>query len=127
MGIIGLDNLADELVQAYRSGTDDITAQAMEAAKSRAYECRDNIQKDSPSDSNKYASGWVARKTKDGYVVYNRTKANIEMPLEHGRIITKGSRKGQRTVARPHIYANADKARDAFVEDCVKIVRKGGR
>lgn len=127
MGIVGLDSLMNDIVQTYKSGTDDITKQAMVAAKNRATECRDNIRNDSPSDSNDYAKGWTVRKTKDGYVVYNRKKANIEMPLEHGHVITRGEHKGERTKAYPHIYDNADKARDDFVNDCIKIVKKGGR
>lgn len=127
MGIKGLDHLADDIVQAFTSGIDDITAQAMDSAKNRANECRDNIRKDSPSDSNDYAKGWTVRKTKNGYMVYNKARANIEMPLEHGHVITRGKNKGQRTKAYPHIYDNADKARDAFVDDCTKIVKKGGR
>ena len=59
MGIVGLDSLMNDIVQTYKSGTDDITEQAMVAAKNRATECRDNIQNDSPSDSNDYAKGWT--------------------------------------------------------------------
>lgn len=127
MGIIGLEHLAQDIVEAYSSGVDDITAQALSAARERAKECRDNIKKDSPHKSNKYALGWKFRKVKDGYEVYNKNRPNIEMPLEHGRVITKGPHKGERTKAIPHIYDNADAARDAFVNDCLKISRNGGR
>lgn len=126
MSISGLDHLAEDIIEAYSAGVDNITAQAMEAAKQRANECRDNIKQDSPSDSNEYASGWKVRKTKDGYEVYNQNKPNIEMPLEHGHVITRGAHKGERTKAKPHIYSNADKSRDDFLDDCLKIAEKGG-
>lgn len=126
MRITGLDHLAEEIVQAYSKGVDNITAQVMEAAKQRANECKDNIKLASPSQSNKYASGWKVKKTKDGYEVYNKNKPNIEMPLEHGHVITRGEHKGERTKAKPHIYDNADKARADFINDCEKIAGKGG-
>lgn len=127
MGILGLDSLETQILETYRSGMDNITAQAMDAAKVRANECKESIQNDSPSNSSEYKRGWVVRKTKNGYVVYNKNRANIEMPLEHGHVITKGANKGKRTKAYPHIYANADKSREAFVDDCTKIVKKGGK
>ncbi len=126
MSISGLDHLTKDIIEAYSAGVDNITAQVMEAAKQRANECRDNIKQDSPSDSNEYASGWRVRKTKDGYEVYNQNKPNIEMPLEHGHVITRGAHKGERTKAKPHIYSNADKSRDDFLDDCLKIAEKGG-
>lgn len=122
----GFDSLADEIVQAYSRGMDDITAQAMEAAKKRAKECRDSIKRDSPSKSRNYSKGWRLKKVKDGYEVYNKNRPNIEMPLEHGHVFTKGKNKGKRAAAKPHIYKNADKARDDFINDCIKIAGKGG-
>lgn len=120
MGIVGLESLASDIVQKYEKGIDDITAQAMEKAKECAEECLENIKADSPG-TGKYKSGWKKRKTKNGYVVYNTTKPNIEMPLEHGHVITRGPKKGERTKAHPHIYDNADKAREKFISECSKI------
>lgn len=127
MGSTGLDHLAEDIVQFYKAGMDEITQQAMEAAKTRANECKEAIQRDSPKDSQEYAKGWKVRKIKNGYMVVNTTKPNVEMPLEHGHVITRGENKGKRTRAYPHIYDNADKAREAFLDDCTKIARKGGR
>lgn len=133
MGIVGLEHLADDIVEIYKKGIDSISEQVKDAAKLRAEECKERIQQDSPVDSSEharnsgeYAKGWKVRKTKDGYEVVNKNKPNIEMPLEHGHLITRGPNKGKRTKAIPHIYDNADKSRDDYINDCLKIVRKGG-
>ncbi|MGN0617745.1 MAG: hypothetical protein ACI4J7_01830 [Ruminiclostridium sp.] len=129
MGIAGLDHLADDIVEACTSGIgmDSITESAFAAAKECASECLENIRADCPSDSGEYKKGWVMRKTKQGYVVYNKTRPNLEMLLEHGHLITKGAKKGQRVQAHPHIYDNADKAREKFYDMCVDIVSSGVR
>lgn len=123
MGIVGLDSLASDIVEKYEKGIDSISAQAMDKANDCAAECLENIRNSSPG-TGKYKKGWKKRKTKDGYIVYNSSKPNIEMPLEHGHIITRGPKKGQRTKAYPHIYKNADEAREKFIRECSKISAK---
>ena len=129
MGIKGLDHLADDIVEACSSsvGLDSLSESYLEAAKECASECLESITADSPSDSGEYKKGWVMRKTKNGYVVYNKTRPNLEMLLEHGHLITRGASKGKRVAAHPHIYANADKAREKFYDMCVDIVSGGVR
>lgn len=129
MGIKGLDHLADEIVEACSSsvGLDSLSESCLEAAKECASDCVENIRTDSPSDSGDYRKGWVMRKTKNGYVVYNKTRPNLEMLLEHGHLITKGAAKGKRVPAKPHIYKNADDAREKFYNMCVDIVSGGVR
>ena len=129
MGIKGLEHLADDIMEACTSGIgmDSITESAFAAAKECASDCVEAIKSDCPSDSGEYKKGWVMRKTKNGYVVYNKTRPNLEMLLEHGHIITRGEKRGQRVKAYPHIYKNADKAREKFYDMCVDIVAGGVR
>ena len=125
MGIKGLDHLADDIVEACSSsvGLDSLSESCLEAAKECASDCVENIRTDSPSDSGDYRKGWVMRKTKNGYVVYNKTRPL----LEHGHLITRGAAKGKRVPAKPHIYKNADDAREKFYNMCVDIVSGGVR
>lgn len=127
MGIVGLDTLTDDIVQFFQRGADDITANVMKASKLCATKCAENIRADSPSDSGDYKKGWVARKTQNGYVVYNRKKPNLEMILENGHIIARGEYRGKRVKGKPHIYKNADDAREEFYNLCVDIVSSGLR
>ena len=127
MSISGLDSLVEDIVSTCENGIDDITSSVMVASKECATRCAENIRADSPSDSGAYKSGWIVRKLKNGYVVYNRNKPNLEMILEHGHIITKGKYRGKRVEGIPHIYKNADAAREDFYNMCVDIVANGVR
>lgn len=127
MGIEGLDSLTNDIVSFFEHGVDEITDSVMIASKECASRCVENIRADSPSDSGDYKRGWVARKVKNGYVVYNRNKPNLEMILENGHIIARGKYRGMRVEGKPHIYKNADNARDEFYNLCVDIVSSGLR
>lgn len=125
MGIVGLDTLVSDIMEACTIG--NITESAFAAAKECASDCVEAIKSDCPSDSGEYKKGWVMRKIKNGYVVYNKTKPNLEMILEHGHIIVKGESRGRRVKEHPHIYKNADKAREKFYDLCVDIIAGGLR
>ena len=118
MGIEGLDSLTNDIVSFFEHGVDEITDSVMIASKECATRCAENIRADSPSDSGDYKRGWVARKVKNGYVVYNRNKPNLEMILENGHIIARGKYRGMRVEGKPHIYKNADNAREEFYNMC---------
>lgn len=124
MGEIDLNELADEIMEVITDGIDDITADCLELAKQTAEECRDALAKSSPSDSGDYAKGWTVKKSGNEYIVYNKNKPNIEMPLEHGHIAIKGKHAGQRVGKRPHIYRIADRYRNMFYNVCQRRVGK---
>lgn len=127
MGIVGLDHLAEDIVEFYSAGIDSITESAFAAAKECAESCCEKITAASPRGSGKYRKGWVVRKTKNGYMVYNNTEPYLEMILENGHVITKGERKGERIEGVPHIYDNADEAREKFYNKCIDIKASGLR
>lgn len=127
MRITGLDHLAEDIVQAYSKGMDEITESTLAAAKECAESCCENIKKSSPRGTGRYRIGWVVRKTKNGYMVYNKTEPYLEMILENGHVITKGERKGERVEGIPHIYDNVKDAREKFYNKCVDIVSSGVR
>lgn len=84
MGIVGLDNLAQDIVEFYSEGIDAITASTFAAAKECAESCCEKIKAAAPRGSGKYRQGWVVRKTQNGYMVYNKTEPHLEMILENG-------------------------------------------
>ncbi|MDE5740819.1 MAG: hypothetical protein K2H90_00050 [Oscillospiraceae bacterium] len=127
MNIKGLDHLAQDIVEFYSAGIDSITESTFAAAKECAESCCEKIKAASPRGTGKYRQGWVVRKTSNGYMVYNKTEPHLEMILEHGHVISKGERKGERIEGVPHIYDNADEARDKFYSMCVDIKSSGVR
>ena len=127
MGIIGLEDLTQDIVEACSAGMDSITESAFAAAKECAESCCEKIKADSPRDTGRYRIGWVVRKTKKGYMVYNKTEPQLEMVLENGHVITSGKNKGKRIEGKPHIYDNANNAREKFYNMCVDIVSGGVR
>lgn len=124
---VDFDDLATAVYEAYRDSIEDIHNSVMVAAEECATDCLESIKEDSPSDTGEYKKGWVKRKSKNGYYIYNKTKPYLEMPLEHGHVITRGPKRGLRVPAKPHIYKNADKYQEKFYDKCVKIVAEGAR
>lgn len=124
---ISIDELSKAVVDAYRLGIEEMHESAVIAADECAADCLESIRADSPVDSGDYQKGWVKRKVKNGSVIYNKNKPYLEMPLEHGRVITRGKNKGKRVPPKPHIYKNRDKYMDQFYDKCVKIVTEGVR
>lgn len=124
---IDIDELAKTVYDAYRLGIEEIHESTMIAANECATDCLESIKDDCPHKSGDYRKGWVKRKTAKGYMVYNKTKPWLEMPLEHGHIITRGKKRGERVPAHPHIYKNRDKYTERFYDKCVDIVSEGVR
>lgn len=114
-----LDDISDQILQVLENGIDDITEKTKKIADECSEECLEAIKNDSPSDSGDYKEGWTRKKTKTGYIIYNKSKSNIQMPLEHGRISLKS---GQRVGKRPHIYENANKYKEKFFDRCQKEI-----
>lgn len=124
---ISIDELAKAVADAYRLDIEGIHESALIAADECAADCLESIKADSPEASGEYKKGWVKRKSKQGSYLYNKNKPYLEMPLEHGRVITKGKNKGKRVPPKPHIYKNRDKYAEQFYDKCVKIVAEGAR
>ena len=124
---ISIEELSKAVVDAYRLGVEEMYESAVVAADECATDCLESIRADSPVDSGDYQKGWVKRKTKNGSVIYNKNKSYLEMPLEHGHVITRGKNKGKRVPPKPHIYKNRDKYVEQYYDKCVKIVAEGAR
>ena len=124
---ISIDELSKAVVDAYRLDIEGLHESALIAADECATDCLESIKKDSPTDPGDYQKGWVKRKSKQGSYIYNKNKPYLEMPLEHGRIITKGKDKGKRVGVRPHINKNVEHYQLRFEEMCTKIVAEGVR
>lgn len=90
---ISIDELSKAVVDAYRLDIEGIHESSLIAADECAADCLESIREDSPVASGDYQKGWVKRKTKHGSYIYNKNKPYLEMPLEHGRVITKGKTK----------------------------------
>lgn len=124
---ISIDELSKAVVEAYKIGIEELHESVLIAADECATDCLESIKADSPEDSGDYKKGWVKKKTKNGSYIYNKNKPYLEMPLEHGRIITSGENKGERVGARPHINKNIKRYQERFEEMCTKIVAEGVR
>lgn len=124
---ISIDELAKAVSDAYRLDIEGIHESALIAADECATDCLESIKDASPEASGDYKKGWVKKKSNKGSYIYNKNKPYLEMPLEHGRIITKGKDKGKRVGVRPHINKNAERYQKRFEEMCTKIVSEGAR
>lgn len=124
---ISIDELSKAVVEAYKTGIEELHESVLIAADECATDCLESIRADSPVDSGDYQKGWVKRKTKNGSIILNKNKPYLEMPLEHGHVIARGKNKGQRVPPKPHIYKNRDKYMERFYDKCVQIVAEGVR
>lgn len=121
------DELYSEIARSISTEVQEIEESVNYAAKVCAYELRDNIKADSPTDSGDYKKGWRVTKLKYSYVVHNKNKPELTHLLENGHCIKiKGKILG-RTKAIPHIKKNEDCTVEKFEEMCIAIVSEGVR
>ncbi|WP_235601476.1 HK97 gp10 family phage protein [Halobacillus sp. KGW1] len=113
-------DIGKEIAQALSEYTDEVKEGLQEAQKKTAGETAQRLRKTSPvGATGDYAKGWAAKKTKDGYVVHNRTDYQLTHLLEKGHAKVNGGRVG----GIPHIRPAEEEAIDAFTQRTEKVIR----
>lgn len=115
-------DIAKEITNALTDYTKEVTESIEEEKKKLAQEAVAKLKRISPEETGEYAKGWTYKKTKNGYVIYNRNKPQITHLLEKGH----AKRGGGRVSGIPHIsLAERDVIRE-FQERVEKIIKNGG-
>lgn len=123
---VRVDQLADEIANAIRTYTEDVTKGIEKELNSTSRRVLNEIKAKSPRNTGEYASGWTRRKISSGgeinYIIYNRKKGSIAHLLEFGH----AKRGGGRVAAIPHMRPAYDKEIPGMERRIKTIIGKGG-
>lgn len=115
-----MDDIAKEITKALKDYTKEVEDGLEDAKKDIAKETVQNIKHNVQSSglvlTGSYLKGWTKKKTRNGYVVYNRTDYQLTHLLEYGH----AKRGGGRVKGFPHIRP----AEEQMIDDYTKAVEK---
>jgi len=126
MGNISIDDLANEITNAVREYTEDVS----EAIAEKVESVSDDVLKDTianaPKDTGKYAKGFKKSKF-DGQgftkrTIWNKKYYRIVHLNEYGHAI-KG---GGRVSGKPHLRPSYDQHAASLPDDIKRIIKNGG-
>jgi hypothetical protein len=113
-------NIVNEIARALREYTDDVTQNLDNAKDKISKEAVSELKITSPKRTGEYAKNWSRKKTKYGYIVYNRDPSyRLTHLLEYGH----AKRDGGRVQAHPHIAPVEQKVIDKFTSAAEKAVK----
>ena len=124
---IRIDQLANEIINAVRDYTDEVSAAVSEAVDQTAKECVAEIKANSPRKTGNYAKGWkVVKKDGPGYInrtIWNPKHYRLVHLLEKGH----AKRGGGRVAGRPHVGPAEQRHITKLTNRIERIIRNGGR
>ena len=114
------DSFANALTAALKAYTADLEGDLDELKEDCANNAAKELKQNSPRDTGDFAKGWTKKKTKDGFIVHNRTNYQLTHLLEKGH----AKREGGRVPPKVHIAPVEEKNMKAFVEGAKKVIKK---
>ncbi|AJD92031.1 prophage pi2 protein 37 [Jeotgalibacillus malaysiensis] len=114
-----IGDLAKEISRTLSAYTDEVKEGIEKAADIVATDGVAQLKSRGPYREGDYRRGWAKKKTKDGYVVYNKTNYQLTHLLEHGH----ATRNGGRVAGRPHIRPVEEDMIREFERMIEKVVR----
>lgn len=113
-----IDNLSKAIVDTLTAYTNEVKEEVVRASDELSKEGITQLKARSPVESGKYKRGWARRKSKDGYVLYNRVYQLTHL-LEYGHAKVGGGR----VPARVHIRPVEEELIQAFENRIEKVAR----
>ena len=122
--MVKIDNLSAELKAQFALYSEDITNQIKGIVREETKTLKNNIKKDSPVRSDKYAKGWTIKTEENANeiitIVYNKKKPGLTHLLEFGHALKNGGR----SKAYSHILNNETIAKEKIVERINEVLKK---
>lgn len=112
-------DLSSQLSEALKAYTYDIKDKIEVAKKEEAQALVKDLKSSSPKKTGDYRKGWRMKKSRDGYVVFNKTDYRKTHLLEHGHVKAGGGR----VPARVHIRPAEVKAVRTFVRRIKQVIK----
>lgn len=100
-----LATYTEEVGEAVSEATDEVTKEGVKLLKIK-----------SPDKTGDYRKGWARKKSKNGFIIHNRTDYQLTHLLEHGHVKVGGGRVAARVHIRP--------VEKQIVDDFEKLVKK---
>lgn len=118
--MVDIGDLSKEITQALSEYTTEVEEgleeAKLESAKQTVKNIKQNVESAGFVLTGDYKKGWTKKKTRNGYVVYNRTDYQLTHLLEYGH----AKRGGGRVPGKPHIRP----AEEQMIEDYTNAVEK---
>lgn len=122
--VCSIDNIASVLADELSQYSEEVAEEVKQAVDDVSQELVENIKKDSPKKTGKYAKGWTSKveyesKTDKRIRVYNKTDYQLTHLLEYGH----AKQNGGRVEGKAHIRPNEEKAikqLEKKIEEAVK-------
>ena len=122
---VRVDQLAQELVMMVQQYTEDVAEAVELEADLTAEKIIQDVVRDSPRKTGKYARNWkITRQKGDGWVkntIHNKIHQLVHL-LEFGHAKAGGGR----VDGRPHLGPAAERHIPAFLKRIEQIIRNGG-
>lgn len=126
MANISLDRLAQELSQAVKDYTEDVSMAIDRKGDEVARELSEDVSATSPKHTGKYAKGFKVTKDARGlrskWTVWNKKHYRRVHLLEFGHAKVNGGR----VRAYPHVRPAYDRHATKFENDIKRIIKNGG-
>lgn len=126
MANISIDQLANELTQAVKEYTEDVSKGVEKALNKAAEEIRDDAAAAAPKNTGDYAENFkVTKRGQDGNskrIIWNKKHHRRVHLLEFGHAKVGGGR----VQGRPHLRPAYDKCSASLTDDIKRIIRNGG-
>lgn len=115
------NNLVNEIARALEDYSDEVTENLDQAKDEISKEAVSALKATSPNRSGDYAKNWSRKKTKYGWIVFNKDPTyRLTHLLEFGHMM----RNGGRTKAIPHIEPVEQSVIEKFTSAAEKAVTK---
>lgn len=98
---IKIGNLVNEITRAVQQYTQDVKDEVEKAADEISNNMVKAIKHGSPKLTGNYAKGWGRVKTKNGFIIRNRTDYQLTHLLEYGHAMRSGGRVAAHVHIRP--------------------------
>lgn len=122
---VKVDDLANAVVKALADYSQDVTDELKKEVKDAAKLCKNEIKKNAPKDTGKYAKSWKAQKVFEDVdeirmVIHSPKEYRLAHLLEYGHAKVGGGRVEGHAHIRP-----AEEEAEKMLDKRVKIIVKG--
>lgn len=113
------NNIGELIVQEIKKYSGSLQKNIDTIAEDLSKKAVNKLKSTSPKKTGRYAKGWIYKKVKGTYTIYNSTRPRLTHLLEHGSY----NKKGQKTnKAKPHIRPAEQEIINEFTQKVTELI-----